>query len=79
MLNGASLYDAVYATLGGLFVSIGAPEPQFFAELLRLLGIDPDKLPAQNDANRWPEMRSPVGSELSDKNACPMVRDTRRR
>jgi alpha-methylacyl-CoA racemase len=55
--SGAPFYD-VYATADGGHMSVGALEPQFFAELVRLLGLadDPD-LPAQHDVGRWPEMR----------------------
>jgi alpha-methylacyl-CoA racemase len=39
-------------------MSVGALEPQFFAELVRLLGLaEGADLPAQHDVARWPEMR----------------------
>jgi alpha-methylacyl-CoA racemase len=55
--SGAPFYD-VYETADGGHMSVGALEPQFFAELVRLLGLadDPD-LPAQHDIARWPQMR----------------------
>jgi alpha-methylacyl-CoA racemase len=54
--SGAPFYD-VYETSDGLFMAVGAIEPQFFAELLDGLGIDPAELPAQNDRSGWPAMR----------------------
>ena len=46
------------------FVSIGAIEPQFYAELLDKLGLDPADLPGQNDIARWPELRDKSGLNL---------------
>ncbi|MDV6976918.1 CoA transferase [Mycobacterium intracellulare] len=42
---------------------MGALEPAFFAELLRLLEIDPDTLGPQRERAGWPAMRD----ALSDK------------
>ena len=38
-------------------MGVGAIEPQFYAELLRLLGFKPDELPDQMDRQAWPEMK----------------------
>ena len=38
--------------------SVGAIEPQFYAELLKGLGLDGEDLPAQHDVSRWPELRA---------------------
>ena len=54
--TGAPFYDA-YETADGKWVSIGSIEPQFYAELLQRLGIDPEGLPAQNDRAGWPAMK----------------------
>jgi alpha-methylacyl-CoA racemase len=51
--TGAPWYDA-YRTRDGKYVSIGAIEAKFYAELVSRLGID---LPGQYDRSRWPEMR----------------------
>jgi alpha-methylacyl-CoA racemase len=55
--TGAHFYD-VYETADGEYVSIGSIEPQFYAELLRLTGLEgePD-LPAQMDRSAWPAMK----------------------
>jgi alpha-methylacyl-CoA racemase len=37
-------------------MAVGAIEPAFFAELIRLLGIG--EAPPQHDRSRWPELRS---------------------
>jgi alpha-methylacyl-CoA racemase len=55
--SGAPFYD-VYETADGGHMSVGALEPQFYAELVRLLGLaDDPEMPAQHDIRRWPEMR----------------------
>jgi alpha-methylacyl-CoA racemase len=46
--TGAHFYD-VYETADGEYVSIGSIEPQFYAELLRLTGLDGD----ESSPSRW--------------------------
>jgi alpha-methylacyl-CoA racemase len=58
--TGAPYYDT-YTCADGRWVSVGAIEPQFFAELLEKLGLDglpPEDLPDQNDVRRWPDLRA---------------------
>ncbi|MEZ0365168.1 CaiB/BaiF CoA transferase family protein [Mycobacterium sp. pUA109] len=55
--TGAPYYDT-YTCADGRYVAVGAIEPQFFAELLARLGLDPAELPDQNDVSRWPELRT---------------------
>lgn len=54
--TGAPYYDT-YTCADGRYVAVGSIEPQFFAELLAKLGLDPAEVPDQNDVNRWPELR----------------------
>jgi alpha-methylacyl-CoA racemase len=51
--TGAPFYE-VYDTADDKWFAIGAIEPQFYAELLRVLGLDAAQLPAQNDRENWP-------------------------
>jgi alpha-methylacyl-CoA racemase len=53
--SGAHFYE-VYETSDGGFVAVGAIEPQFYAELLRLLELDASDFP-QWDRARWPEFK----------------------
>jgi alpha-methylacyl-CoA racemase len=55
--TGAPYYDT-YTCADGRHVDVGAIEPQFYAELLARLGLDPAELPGQNDVGRWPELRA---------------------
>jgi alpha-methylacyl-CoA racemase len=54
LLDGAAPFYRTYACADGSFIAVGALEPQFHAELLERLGIDPQSWP-QYDAARWPE------------------------
>ncbi len=54
--TGAPFYDT-YETADGKFVSLGALESQFYAELLARTGLDDAGLSAQMDKAGWPKMR----------------------
>jgi alpha-methylacyl-CoA racemase len=54
--SGAHFYDA-YETADGAWVSIGSIEPQFYAELLARLGLDPAEFSPQMDRTRWLEWK----------------------
>jgi alpha-methylacyl-CoA racemase len=54
--SGAHFYE-VYECADGRYVSVAAIEAKFYAELLRLLEIDPETMPPQMDRARWPEAK----------------------
>lgn len=56
VLDGGAHFYAVYETSDGGHIAVGAAEPQFYADLLRVLEIPPDEAP-QWDRQRWPELR----------------------
>jgi alpha-methylacyl-CoA racemase len=58
--SGAHFYE-VYATADGGHVAVGAIEPQFYADLLRVLEIDPADAP-QWERARWPELKERLGA-----------------
>jgi alpha-methylacyl-CoA racemase len=62
--SGAPYYD-VYRCADGGEVAVGAIEPQFFAELLAVLGLPPDTVPDQDDHARWPELRQALRDRLA--------------
>jgi alpha-methylacyl-CoA racemase len=56
--SGAHMYDT-YECADGRYVSVGALEPQFYAELRRLTGLDRDPdFDLYMDRARWPELKS---------------------
>ncbi|MBA2608716.1 MAG: CoA transferase [Actinobacteria bacterium] len=65
--TGAHFYD-VYECADGEYISIGSIEPQFYAELLRLSGLDADAdLKSQMDRSRWPEFKERVAECFKQK------------
>ena len=56
MLDGGFPFYAVYETSDGKHMAVGALEPQFYAELVRILEVDLDPR-AQHDRSGWPAMR----------------------
>jgi alpha-methylacyl-CoA racemase len=56
MVDGGAPYYQVYETRDGKYMAVGAIEPQFYAQLLEGLGLNPSSLPEQNDIGAWPEM-----------------------
>jgi len=64
--SGAHFYDA-YETADGKYVSIGSIEPQFYAELLRLSGLDGEDLPAQMDRSQWPTLKERIAAIFKAK------------
>ncbi len=58
MLDGGAPFYDTYETADGRYVAVGALEPQFYAELLRRLGIDVGDLPSQSDTTGWPVLRT---------------------
>ncbi len=65
--TGAHFYD-VYETADGEYVSIGSIEPQFYAQLLSLTGLDGDPdFAAQMDKSRWPELKERVAAVFRTK------------
>lgn len=54
--SGAHFYD-VYETADGRYVSIGSIEPQFYAELRRVLGLAGPEWDRQDDPAAWPRLK----------------------
>jgi len=57
--SGAHYYDT-YETSDGKYVAVGSIEAKFYRELLRLSGLEREKLPAQNETSSWPAMKQRV-------------------
>lgn len=64
--SGAPFYD-VYRCLDSLEIAVGAIEPQFFANLLDVLEIDPGSIPRQDDRERWPELRAQIEAAVASR------------
>ncbi|HWW52850.1 MAG TPA: CaiB/BaiF CoA-transferase family protein, partial [Acidimicrobiales bacterium] len=65
--SGAHMYDT-YECADGRYVAIGALEPQFYAELRRLTGLDADpEFDAQMDRTRWPALKDKLATVFKSK------------
>ncbi|MGH1564118.1 CaiB/BaiF CoA transferase family protein [Mumia sp. DW29H23] len=62
--SGAPFYD-VYETSDGRWMSVGALEPQFYAEMERLLELG--DLPDRNDPRAWPELRARLAARFAER------------
>jgi alpha-methylacyl-CoA racemase len=58
LLDGSHPFYDTYTCGDGKHVAVGAIEPQFFAELLRILDLDANVLPGQWERERWHELRA---------------------
>lgn len=57
LLDGGAHFYNTYACADGKYVSIGSIEPQFYAQLIELCGIDDPAFQAQRDPHGWPMLK----------------------
>ena len=77
--TGAHFYD-VFECADGRYVSIGAIEPQFYALLLSITGLDADdEFSQQMDASRWPRLKERLADVMRTKTSaewCALMEGT---
>ncbi|MDH6703960.1 alpha-methylacyl-CoA racemase [Kitasatospora sp. MAA19] len=66
LLDGGAPFYAIYRAADGGHLAVGALEPQFYAEFVRLLGLGPDA-PGQYDLARWAELRSLIAERFATR------------
>lgn len=66
-LDGAAPFYDSYECADGKYVAVGCVEPQFFAELVAVLGIDGSDLPFQIDPTGWPAWKKLIGEAFRAK------------
>lgn len=64
--TGAHFYE-VYETSDGGYMAVGAIESQFYAELIRLMGLEGEALPDQMDRDAWPAMKERFAGVFASK------------
>jgi alpha-methylacyl-CoA racemase len=62
--DGGTPFYGVYPTAEGEHMAVGALEPQFYAEFLRLLGL-PDDPAGQYDRDAWPTLAADIGTAFA--------------
>lgn len=67
LLDGGAPFYAVYRTADDRYLSLGSMEPAFHAEMLDVLGIDPDRHGAQHDRALWPAQRDRIAAVVAGR------------
>lgn len=65
MLDGGVPFYDVYEAADGKFVAIGALEEKFYADLVRVLGLE--DAPSRNDPANWPELRERIAAAVKSR------------
>ena len=58
LLDGGAHFYRPYKCKDGKYFSLGAIEPQFYAELRKLAGLDDEAFNPQMSRDKWPELRA---------------------
>ncbi len=66
LLDGGCPYYGTYETADGAYMAVGALEPRFYTEFLRLLDLTGLE-GAQADVTRWPELRARVAERFASR------------
>ncbi|WP_030936274.1 CaiB/BaiF CoA transferase family protein [Streptomyces sp. NRRL S-646] len=66
LLDGGCPYYGTYETADGKYMAVGALEPQFYDEFVRVLGI-PEHADARKDWTRWGELRGAVAARFKSR------------
>jgi len=67
LLDGGAHFYGVYRCKCGGFVSIGAIEPQFYAELLEKTGVDAEMFASQLDPTKWGALKQALAARFAEK------------
>jgi len=71
-LDGGAPFYAVYRTRDDRHMAVGALEPQFYAEFVRLLGIEADPA-AQHDRSGWADLRTRIADAFAARDQAEWV------
>ena len=66
IVDGGAPFYCSYATKDGKYVAVGAIEPHFYANLVKVMGIQGD-LQDQNDRAVWPQMRERFANAFASR------------
>jgi alpha-methylacyl-CoA racemase len=66
LVDGAAPFYAVYRTSDDEFMAVGAVESQFYAEFIRLLGVDLDPADQMN-TRLWPETKNRIAAAFATR------------
>ncbi|WP_369360081.1 CaiB/BaiF CoA transferase family protein [Streptomyces sp. cg2] len=63
LLDGGTPFYGTYETADGGYMAVGALEQRFYAEFIRLLGIE-DEVPGRDDLAAWGELRTAIAARF---------------
>ncbi|WP_438484639.1 CaiB/BaiF CoA transferase family protein [Streptomyces sp. S186] len=63
LLDGGTPFYGTYETADGGYMAVGALEQRFYAEFIRLLGIE-DEVPGRDDLAGWGELRTAIAARF---------------
>lgn len=64
--TGAPFYD-VFECADGEYISLGSIEPQFYAELMRITGLDTEDMAGQHDRANWADNKAKIAAAIKAK------------
>lgn len=64
LMDGGCPFGSTYRTADNRYMMVCALEPSFFNQMIEGLGLDPAKVPRQQDRDRWPEMRRMIAERF---------------
>lgn len=67
LLDGGAPFYKCYETLDEKYLSVGPLEPQFFAELIRICGLDEALIERQYDRSAWDEIGNALQASFKSK------------
>lgn len=67
LLDGGAPFYACYETADGQWLSVAPLEPKFFAEFVRIAGLDERWLKLQYKQSLWPELRAEIAQRIREK------------
>lgn len=67
MLDGGAPFYDTYETSDGKYVAVGAIEERFWADLITVLGIDPDEVSGRLDPGQWPAVRDRLAAAIKTR------------
>ncbi|CAM3865568.1 CaiB/BaiF CoA transferase family protein [Smaragdicoccus niigatensis] len=67
LLDTAAPFYDTYETSDGKYIAVGSIEPQFYAELLAGLELDPAELPHQYNFAEWPNLKKIFAERIATK------------
>lgn len=64
MIDGGAHFYNTYETRDGRYIALGAMEPQFYAELIRLAGLDAATFAPQMNPAEWPMLKEKLAAVI---------------